>query len=297
VDVTVPLNGVNIPAGHNVVRVLLPEEYSSTTTTYPVLYLLHGAGDDFEAWTTKTELIDLVRGLDLVIVMPDAGGTYTGSTAEAGWYTDWRQSPSWQWETYHIERVIPHVESQYRIDPTRRAVAGLSMGGYGAMKYAARHVGLFKAAASFSGAVDIRSGEPANYVIFVLAHPYVGTPDDRVWGSQLTDEQNWKDNNPADLVQSYAGTGILLLLATGNGLPGGAHDHRFNPGPGADDAANPGGAALETGVWRLNDSFRQKLDAAAIPHTDLFYGPGVHSWPYWRDSLSWALPQILARIR
>src|SRR5439155_874330 len=76
--------------------------------------------------------------------------------------------------------------------------AGLSMGGFGAMSYAARHRGLFRAAASFSGAVDTRYVEPASGIGFNIFHDTFGTPDDRVWGNQVTDEATWRAHNPTD---------------------------------------------------------------------------------------------------
>lgn len=287
-DHTVPVPA-NLTVPDPSIRVIVPDDYDPNgTKEYPVLYLLHGAGDFYQTWTLRTDVEEFTRALDLIIVMPSSGGTCAGC-GESGWYTDWADG-SRHWESFHINVLISWVDQNFAtLGNGHRAVAGLSMGGYGAMKYAAKHPGVFEAAASFSGAVDIRWGEPANYVAFRALNPFLGTPDDRVWGNQITEEENWKANNPADLVQNYVGTGILLLLATGNGLPGGAHDDPDNP-------SSYGGYVIENGAWQTNVSFRQKLDAAGVPHTDLFYGPGHHDWPYWRDDLLWALPQILAVI-
>lgn len=276
-------NGLVVPDNH--VRVLLPKTYDCQRA-FPVLYLLHGAGDTYQTWTANTDLVALTGGLDLIVVMPDGG-----KDSNAGWYSDWKSgvAPP-DWETFHIEHVIPFIESEYRtLGQGHRAIAGLSMGGFGAMHYAARHrtssgAPLFAAAASFSGAVDTMYLAPASGVGFTLFHSTFGTPDDRVWGNQVDDEADWRANNPTDLAASLAG--IRLLIATGNGLPGGAHE----------SPANPGGYAIEQFIWQLNLSFVRALDAAQVPHTDLFYGPGQHSWPYWRDDLSWALPQILAVV-
>lgn len=265
---------VLVPDDH--IRVLLPAGYDAACSErYPVLYLLHGAGDTYRTWTDNTDVAALTSGLDLIVVMPDGG-----RNAEAGWYSDWADG-SRDWETFHIEHMIPFVDATLCTDE-HRAVAGLSMGGFGAMSYAGRHPGLFEAAASFSGAVDTMHGAPVSGVTFTALHPFVGTPDDRVWGNQVADEDEWRAHNPADLVAELDGT--LLLIATGNGLPGGAHE----------DPDNIGGYATENGVWQMNVSFVRALDAAGVAHTDLFYGPGQHSWPYWRDALAWALPQILA---
>ena len=158
------------------------------------------------------------------------------------------------------------------------------MGGFGAMSYAARHPGLFAAAASFSGAVDTMYGAPVSGVVFDTFRDRLGTPGERVWGNQVTSADEWRAHNPTDLAPALAGT--ALFLATGNGLPGGRYE---NP-------ANVGGYATENGAWQMNLSFVRALDDAGVPHTDDFYGAGQHDWPYWRDALLWALPQILAVI-
>lgn len=277
-DVVPASYGANVPDRR--FTVLVPRGYDPAgARRYPVLYLLHGAGDTFQTWVRNTDLLSLTAGLELIVVMPDGG-----RNAEAGWYSDWKDG-SRQWETFHTAALVAYVDTSYKtMGPGHRAVSGLSMGGFGAMHYAARHPALFQAAATFSGAVDTMYLAPASGVGFTLFHNQFGTPDDRVWGNQVTDEQTWRANNPTDLVDDLRGA--LLLIATGNGLPGGAHE----------DPSNPGGYGIEQFIWQMNLSFVRALDSAGVPHTDLFYGPGQHSWPYWRDALAWALPQLLARI-
>src|SRR5262245_51144740 len=150
-DAVVPLpKRVRVP--DSTVRILVPAGYEGGRTRYPVLYLLHGAGDTYATWTERTDVQELTAGLPLIVVMPDGG-----RDANAGFYSDWVDG-SRQWETFHT-RVLPRwVDRHFRTLPQRRhrAVAGLSMGGFGAMSYAARHRALFRAAASFSGAVDTR---------------------------------------------------------------------------------------------------------------------------------------------
>jgi S-formylglutathione hydrolase FrmB len=279
-DVSVPYDA-QLKVPENRVRVLFPRGYDpGCARRYPVLYLLHGAGDTYRTWTERTDVEALSSALELIVAMPDGG-----RNADAGWYSDWRDG-SRHWESFHIGVMIPWVDANLCTVPARgsRAVAGLSMGGFGAMHYAARHPDVFALAASFSGAVDTMYGAPASGAVFTAIHPYFGTPDDRVWGNQVADEASWRANNPTDLAARLAGT--RLLIATGNGAPGGAHE----------DPANPGGYPLENGIWQMNLSFTRALDAAGVPYTDLFYGPGHHDWPYWRDDLAWSLPQVLSAI-
>ena len=117
------------------VRILTPDGFDGATAL-PVLYLLHGGGDDCRSWTDKGAAESVTDGLPLIVVMPDTGS--------AGWYSDWhsdehnRIGPQ-RWETYHVHELRPWVEATFRTrtDRAGRTVVGLSMGGYGALKYAA----------------------------------------------------------------------------------------------------------------------------------------------------------------
>ncbi len=258
------------------VEVILPEGYDPTQT-YPVLYLLHGAGGSYHEWTDNTDIVSFSSAYRVIIAMVDSG-----KTANAGWYADWFDH-SRQWESFHIKDVIPYIESTYHGNG-KRAIAGLSMGGYGAMFYAAAHPDLFKAAASFSGAVDIRLGEPVTGVAFDVLNPFEGTPNDHVWGNQVINEANWRAHNPTDLVAKLQG--IKLFIACGNGFPGGTHE----------EPSNPPAYFVEGGAYQMNLSFVRALNAAHVAHTDRFYGPGQHIWPYWQDDLHWALPQIMQAL-
>jgi S-formylglutathione hydrolase FrmB len=266
---------VRVADGH--VDVLLPPGYCSGGRRYPVLYLLHGAGDTYQSWSAKTDLVSYERAhaFPVIIVMPDGG-----HNATAGWYSDWLDG-RYRYETFDTVVLPRYVDSHYRTVAGDRAIAGLSMGGFGALSLAARHPGMYTAAASFSGAVDTLYGAPATGVIFDELHDSYGTPDDEVWGSQTGNEADWAAHNPASLAPRLAGT--ALFLASGTGTPGGAQ---------GDDPGNPGGYGLEDGVFQMNLSLVRALDLAGVAHTDDFYPGGYHGWPYWQADLHWALPRI-----
>ena len=279
-----PPAGVTVTDDH--VNILLPPGYCAGAAAglrYPVLYLLHGAGDTYASWAAKTDLVAFSQSLPdpPIIVMPDAG-----HDAQAGWYSNWNDG-EYQWETFHISVLQGYVNSTYSTLPDDIGIAGLSMGGFGALSYAARHPGagrrpgMFKVAASFSGAVDMLYGAPATGVIFTELHSQYGTPDDSVWGNQATHESMWAAHNPASLAANLKGTKILL--ACGTGTPRGAQ---------GDDPSNPGGYALEQGVFQMNLSLVRALDRAGVAHTDDFYPGGYHGWPYWQADMHWALPII-----
>lgn len=117
---------------------------------WATLYLLHGMSDDHTAWTRRTSLERYVEGLPLLIVMPNG---------ERGWYTDSLSQAAMAYETYLTQDLIGFVDSTFQTRPERsgRAVAGLSMGGYGAVKLALKHPDLFCAGVSHSGALEIAS--------------------------------------------------------------------------------------------------------------------------------------------
>ena len=127
--------------------VLLPNSYETSDLKYPVLYLLHGLFGSYQNWFELTDIEEFANELSLIIVMPDGSD---------GWYSDSETIPTNRYESFFINDLMPEVESRYRISATRegRAIAGLSMGGYGAFKFAVRYPDRFRLAASFSGAFD-----------------------------------------------------------------------------------------------------------------------------------------------
>jgi S-formylglutathione hydrolase FrmB len=126
--------------------VLLPRDYSSGRR-FPVLYLLHGLYGDYKNWDTRTRLESAAVSLSLLIVMPDA---------DDSWYTNSATKPADKFEDYIARDLISEIDGKYRTirEKHARAIAGLSMGGYGAVKFALKYPDLFSFAGSFSGAFN-----------------------------------------------------------------------------------------------------------------------------------------------
>jgi S-formylglutathione hydrolase FrmB len=245
------------------VRLLLPAGYNAHPgRRYPVLYLLHGAVDNYTSWTAKGAAERLTAGYPLIVVMPDGGptGDYTN------WYNGGAGGPP-EWETYHIDELLPWIDRHLRTLGTRaqRAVAGLSMGGLGAMGYAARHPDLFAAAASFSGAVDTNNA--LDQVVTIPA----------IYGPRRAQEVRARAHNPWDLAQNLEG--VNLTIRTGDGQMGGPFG---------------GGDGVEYAVHAMSVSFHRRLMRLGIPSLWDDYGPGGHDWPYWQRDLRETLPTLMS---
>lgn len=258
------------------VRIILPKGYAHSTQSWPILYLLHDAPGDFRSWTERGGAYESLKDLPLIAVMPDGGG------GQPGWHSDWEDG-SFQWQTYHMEILLPYVEGHLRVlSDDKRAIVGASMGGYGAMHYSASYPSRFAAAAGFSGPLDFLHLERASALYSFLAGFTGVTPGPAIWGDPVTNYVRWRQQDPGARVENLLDTRIFLT--SGNGLPGGPHENL------------PAGApeyAIEPFLLLMNRSFADTLSAAGVEHETLFYGPGFHNWPYFRDGFAWVLPKLL----
>ena len=139
--------------------VYLPPDYETSSRSYPVLYLLHGLGDNQTGWIQFGEVKKIAddsilngNATPMIIIMPDA------DTGVIGYFNI--PSRNWMYEDFFFEELMPYVESKYRIKSNKRfrAISGLSMGGGGTITYALHRPDLFSAAAPLSaatGSLDI----------------------------------------------------------------------------------------------------------------------------------------------
>jgi S-formylglutathione hydrolase FrmB len=243
------------------VRLLLPPAFDAQPTTrWPVLYLLHGYTGSHRDWTANSDIETLTARTDLLVVMPDA---------DNGWYSDWYNAGEGgppMWETFHLIELRQLLERHWRADD-RRVVAGASMGGYGALAYTARHPGVFAAAASYSGVVDL------DKLWF--------RQDPAIWGNRAQAEV-WEAHDPVALAPELSGT--PLYIAYGNGEPGPLDA----PGTTRDD--------LEASIAANHARFVARLEELGIAATIAAYGAGTHSGPYFERDLHESLPMLLEAL-
>lgn len=244
------------------VNVYLPAGYDGHRR-FPILWLLHGHGDAYDSWVNPAQgdLLRVARGFPGIVVMPEAA---------QGWYTDWwsggARSPGW--ESYYLRELMPFVERRLRILPGRsnHAIAGLSMGGEGAIYLAAERPGYFGAAASFSGVLSIQRPEwPAGFNT-------QGQDYDVVYGSK--DGFYATGHNPVVLAANLSHT--RLLVRVGDGVPA------------PSEVRNTFGILAENELRMHAMEFVQATEAAGAPTTFTVH-QGIHDWPYWRKDLSAAL--------
>ena len=246
-------------------NVALPQGYTSSQESYPVLYLLHGLMGNYTQWAQSAP--QYTADLDLIVVMPDGGNS---------WYINWSRSASGQknnWEDYLIQDLIPHVDSQFRTIAARggRALTGLSMGGYGAVVLGLRHPEVFCSVGSHSGALNFAASNRRRLA--------AGEEVWSMWEDRLSDRSNPRiaiegfssqvDRSPqGDIFLTMEECTAhdpfkLILQASLENLP-----HIYLD------------CALDDSLLSTSYEFVQLLQENKIPYT-FAQSPGEHTWEYW----------------
>ena len=240
--------------------IYLPPDYESSSRSYPILYLLHGSGDDQTGWVQFGEVLHIADkainegvATPMIIVMPD------GNTGRRGYFNS--AKGDWLYEDFFFQEFMPYIEKTYRIKPDKhyRAIAGLSMGGEGTFVYALHHPELFAAACPLSAATGPKSLDDLKTGRMAQANEGATEAQKEAYFKQysvlnliesISDEQI-KSNSPEDRakrVRWYIDCGDDDFLYEGNAL--------------VHIAMRKKGIAHE---YRVRD--------------------GIHNWVYWRASL------------
>lgn len=262
------------------VRLLTPDGWNPSARHHrrhwPTLWLLHGCCGDYTSWTAMTDVARTDSLRDVLVVMPEAGWN--------GWYSDWWNHGNGgdpAWETFHTVELRRLLERDWGAGDDR-VVAGLSMGGQGALSYAARHPGMFRATAAYSGSAHpLLDDESTNRILGFFA----GQGDDplRVWGDPVAQRRIWQSHDPFHLARRLKS--IPVYLSCGDGTTG-----PLDP-PGST-------SALEADFNRQNHALAAELKRVGARHvTTNFYGPGTHGWAYWQRELHASLPLLLKALR
>ena len=283
VDVSTALIAPVAVNGPHRLRVTLPSDYfANPNARYPVLYLLHGgAGGNSAQWTTGGGAVeDITDGQPIITVMPDGG--------KVGWFTNWvdQAQGAQRWADFYVDQVIPWVDHNMRTVAAAngRAIAGLSMGGYGAVRIAEDRPDLFASVASFSGAVDL--GDLGTRTVVTEQALQYGFSPFGPFGSPFWPQDTvWNLEDTMKRPQQLAGHQILLYA-----------------GGGTSDVD-----VLERTMGQSANRFSGVLDAAGIPHFWWMYGipgptapfgcDGGHDFSCWNFALNDALPRMLTVLQ
>ena len=163
----------------------------------PTVYLLHGYGDTYRGWSTRTrpDLPELADRYGFIFVMPDGRDS---------WYWDSPIDSTMQMESFITADLVPYVDSHYNTvaDPSKRAITGLSMGGHGAMWLAMRHPDIWANVGSMSGGLDIKPF-PKNWKI-----------KDRI-GPEEAAPEVWRQHSVIDQVPNLKGGQLNIIFDCG----------------------------------------------------------------------------------
>lgn len=265
------------------IYILFPPGYRTHPRRhYPVFYLLDGTSGRASDWTVLGHAQKVIGQRQLITVMPDI--TLDGDGG--GWCTNWPNGHE-RWERFHIDQLIPWVDSNLRTIAGRaeRAIAGLSQGGFCSLSYAARHPDLFSVALGYSGAPDIYYDPQARAgALGVINATEVGldhVPPGTFFGDPATNGINYAAHDPATLAENLRWTRMYMYWGNGQDGP---YDK-----PGSSGGAN----GIEALIWADNNYFQSRLDSLGIPAYFDDYGNGTHSWPYWERDLRWSIGRIM----
>jgi len=230
--------------------VYLPPDYETSERSYPVLYLLHGGGDDQTGWVQFGEIMHIadkaIKGgkvTPLIVIMPDA------NTGQRG-YTN---APNgWNYENFFFDELMPYVEEKFRIKKEKRyrAVAGLSMGGGGSFYYALHRPDLFSSACPLSASTGPLTLEDVDRQLQRRGMPEATEKQKEEWFEKYSVVHMVKDLPEEDLKS------VRWFIDCGD-----------------DDFLFEGNSLVHIEMRKRN-----------IPH-EFRIRDGAHNWTYWRESL------------
>jgi enterochelin esterase-like enzyme len=240
--------------GERSYAVYLPPDYETSDRSYPVLYLLHGGGDDQTGWVQFGEVKYIAdkeilegRCTPMIIVMPDA------NTGKRGYFNS--ADGKWRYEDFFFEEFIPYIESTYRIKAVKRyrSVAGLSMGGGGSFMYALHHPEMFAAACPLSASTGPLTIEDARRRLTRYGQDF----------SEKQLEEYFLNHSALELIKTMPLEDVKAV--------------KWYIDCGDDDF-----------LYEGNSLIHIEMRKKEIPH-QFRVRDGAHRWEYWRESL----PKVL----
>jgi S-formylglutathione hydrolase FrmB len=227
-------------------RVVVPAGYKAgSSERYPVIYLLHGLTGHYSNWTDKTKLAAYAAAHKFIIVTPEG---------DNGWYSDSTSAPNDKYESYIVKELIPEIDAKFKTlaDREHRVIAGLSMGGYGGLKFGLKYPETFGLAGSFSGALGATMWSEKT------AGAVIGKGIDVIFGPDGSDAR--KANDIFAMISDITPEKLKALPYIYQSC------------------------GTEDFLIQNNRDFLKLLNDKKVPH-EYREHPGIHDWVFWDDQV------------
>lgn len=226
--------------------VVTPGRYSTETAArFPVIYLLHGLTGSHKNWVERTKLLEYATNSGFIIVTPEGGN---------GWYSDNVSRSNDRYESYIVKELVPEIDKKFRTLAMRenRMIAGLSMGGYGAVKFGLKYPEMFSLVGSFSGALGAASFTAKT------AGASIGGGIDLIFGAEESDAR--KANDVFRMVRELPAERLKAIPFIYQSC------------------------GTEDFLIENNRDFLALMNEKKLPH-EYRETPGGHTWVFWDDQV------------
>lgn len=242
--------------------VLLPDGYERGKERYPVVYLLHGFNQDHTSWFVSSELVRYAASYRFIIISPKFGNS---------WYTNSVTQPERRFEDAFIMDLLPSIDSHYRTDTSRnaRSIAGLSMGGYGALKFGVKYPGLFGFAAGFSPSMQFPAGLEDTAVVARRSAASNASVRAAFGGTRTP---QWDEQIIPSIIDRASPTALPYIY-----LSAGSSDNI---------------PEVPVQMHQLADRLRRRKVSFEMHET-----PGGHDWKFWDAEIEQVLMVIARRVK
>lgn len=236
---------------------ILPDGYSKTQERYSTVYLLHGFNGDYSNWVKQTDLVKYLQGYNYIVICPDGKNS---------WYSNSIVVQNANYEDLIAKEIIPFVDRKYRTKQSKfsRAIAGLSMGGYGAAKYGLKYPQLFFFAGCISPSIQFPAGLEDSAIVARRSKETIKSVRE-MFGEKR--HESWSTNDIFELTEKMnSKTAPYFYLAVGSqdGIPE---------------------------IIELTHTFAATLRKKGIPF-EMHETAGAHDWKFWDKEIEIVLQRI-----
>lgn len=212
---------------------------------YPLVYLLHGYSENYTQWSRTIDCQDLANKYNTIIVCPEGFTSF---------YINSLYDEKFQYESFFFKELVPKVHEKLNIDVRNIFISGLSMGGYGALRYLILHPDYFNSAGSTSGALVIDFQQSQKMSQFFWGDNRLNNDLSQLFGNNNTD--NWNKNSIVNLLRDNPDFSKIFIFDCGT----------------------------EDVLYTANLELKSVVDSMKVP-TTFISQPGTHDTDYWSKSI------------